>query len=154
MAASTVGYLRDSRAHLLLDLPRLQQAGVTALFSYCGSTDLARSLRLIEATHRMVAAHPGEFSLIDSAEDIEAAKVFGKVGVDRDEPKSRRFHPPPYSRRIWPPPISPASVKKAREIMAGSPGGEESIGGGRESIWRMPHESGMGDENLRIRRRL
>ena len=81
-------------------------------------------------------------------------ELFGKVGVDRDEPKSRRFHPPPYSRRIWPPPISPASVKKAREIMAGSPGGEESIGGGRESIWRMPHESGMGDENLRIRRRL
>lgn len=64
-----------------VDLPRLQQAGVTALFSYCGSTDLARSLRLIEATHRMVAAHPGEFSLIDSAEDIEAAKVVGKVGV-------------------------------------------------------------------------
>lgn len=63
--------LPDERYHV--DLPRLRAGGVTALFSYCGSTELPKALTLLDATHRMVEAHPADFLLVDRAEDIRAA---------------------------------------------------------------------------------
>jgi membrane dipeptidase len=64
-----------------VDLPRLREGGMTALLSYCGSTDLARALHLTEATHRMVAAHPAEWRLVLRAADIPAAKAAGQVAI-------------------------------------------------------------------------
>lgn len=69
----------DERYHT--DLPRLRHGGVTALFSYCGSTDLAKALQLLDAIHRMLADHPESFALVRNAEDIRSAKNHGAVGI-------------------------------------------------------------------------
>jgi len=67
--------------HYHVDLPRLRDGGVTALFSYCGSTDLPKALKILDATHRMVQDHPEDFLLVSSAEDVLAAKSQGRIGV-------------------------------------------------------------------------
>lgn len=64
-----------------VDLPRLREGGVTAMFTYCGSTDLVRSLQLIDAIHAMVAAHPDELCLALSSGDVNRAKASGRVGL-------------------------------------------------------------------------
>lgn len=64
-----------------VDLPRLREGGVTTMFTYCGSTDLVRSLQLLDALHAMVAAHPDELSLALRAGDVDAAKASGRVGL-------------------------------------------------------------------------
>ncbi|NSW56661.1 MAG: membrane dipeptidase [Armatimonadetes bacterium] len=64
-----------------VDLPRLREGGVTAMFTYCGSTDLVKSLQLIDALHAMVAEHPDGFSLALTASDVVAAKESGRIGL-------------------------------------------------------------------------
>ena len=64
-----------------VDLPRLREGGVTAMFTYCGSTDLVKALQVLDALHAMVAAHPGELALVSHAGDIAAAKAGGQVGL-------------------------------------------------------------------------
>lgn len=64
-----------------VDLPRLREGGVTAMFSYCGSGDLVKALQILDATHQMLADHPDEFVLVGRAEDVREAKAAGKVGI-------------------------------------------------------------------------
>lgn len=64
-----------------LDLPRLREGGVTAILSFCGSTDLVRALRLTEAHRAMIDAHPHDFVLVTHAGQVHVAQQTGRVGI-------------------------------------------------------------------------
>ena len=77
---------RSAKGHI--DLPRLREGGVTAqVFAiyledqYLPAGAVKQTLRLLDALHRELAAHPDAFTLATQAADIEAAKRAGKVAA-------------------------------------------------------------------------
>jgi membrane dipeptidase len=62
-----------------VDLPRLKQGGLTALFSYVGGDDLHASLELWDAIHYHLETYPADFSLALRADDVRQAKSDGKI---------------------------------------------------------------------------
>ncbi|MEW6749411.1 MAG: membrane dipeptidase [Candidatus Latescibacterota bacterium] len=64
-----------------VDLPRMRQGGLAALFVMVGDSDVLQSLRLIDAVHSMCAAHPDDFALCLTAADVRAAEAAGRIGL-------------------------------------------------------------------------
>ena len=62
-----------------VDLPRLKQGGMTALFSYVGGDDLHTSLELWDAIYYHLETYPADFTLALRADDIRQAKRAGKI---------------------------------------------------------------------------
>lgn len=60
---------------------RLRQSGITALFSYVGSTDLVASLELWEALLRHPEVYPDVYGLARTAADIRRAKQEGRIAL-------------------------------------------------------------------------
>ena len=77
---------RNSTPHF--DIPRARDGGLTAPFfaiyvaaSYADGGAARRALDLIDITHRVVDAHPGDLTLAGSAAEIRAAKQAGKLAI-------------------------------------------------------------------------
>ncbi len=62
-----------------VDLPRLKQAQLTAMFSYVGGRDLPLSLEIWDVLYWHLDAYPQDFVLARNAADIRAAKAAGKI---------------------------------------------------------------------------
>lgn len=60
---------------------RLRQSGITALFSYVGSTDLVASLELWQALLRHPEVYPDTYMLARTAADIRRAKQDGRIAL-------------------------------------------------------------------------
>ncbi len=64
-----------------VDLPRLHQGGLTAMFTYIGGSCLHRSMELWEALYAQVEAAPDDFTIIQTHEDVLRAKESGMIGL-------------------------------------------------------------------------
>lgn len=71
-----------------LDIPRLRQGGVGAVFlaiwvrgNVTGPAAIQRALQQIDLVHRQVALHPEELVLARSASDIRQAHAAGKIAL-------------------------------------------------------------------------
>ena len=69
----------DAAYHV--DLPRMRRGGMGSLFVMVGDSDLAQSVRLIDAVHRMCRAHPDDFALCRSRREVRAANRKGQIGL-------------------------------------------------------------------------
>lgn len=69
----------NDRYHV--DLPRMKQAGLTALCSYVGARDLKTSLELWDAVHWHLETYPEDFTLALTAGDIRRAKADGRIAI-------------------------------------------------------------------------
>jgi membrane dipeptidase len=82
-----IGESSDGLYHT--DLGRLKQGGVTAQFfslwidpkKYATSGGTARALKMIDAIHRAVAAHPRKLMMATTVADIRRAKRHGRVAA-------------------------------------------------------------------------
>jgi len=64
-----------------VDLPRLRALGISAMMVMVGDNDMLQSLTLIDAIHSMCAAHPSDFSLCLTADDVRTAEAAGRIGL-------------------------------------------------------------------------
>ncbi len=73
--------LADADPIYQVDLPRLRAGGVDCLFLMVGDDDLLQSGLLIGAAHAMCAAHPADFRICRSADEVRAARTNGAIAV-------------------------------------------------------------------------
>jgi membrane dipeptidase len=64
-----------------VDLPRMRRGNLQAAWIMAGDSNLAQSLRLIDAVHGMAAAHPADFALCATAEEVRAAREHGQAAL-------------------------------------------------------------------------
>ena len=64
-----------------VDLPRMRKGGMGSLFVMVGDSDLAQSVRLIDAVKGMAEAHPKEFALCRTRSQVRAANRKGQIGL-------------------------------------------------------------------------
>lgn len=64
-----------------VDLPRLRQGGVDALFAQCGLLDLSDALQLTQASWAMARNHPADFALALDAAAIRDARERGAIAL-------------------------------------------------------------------------
>jgi membrane dipeptidase len=73
--------LAGDRPDYQVDLPRLQEGGVTAIFSMVGGAELHQSLELWDAMYWHAEQHPHDFLLVLDPSDIRAAKRENRIGL-------------------------------------------------------------------------
>ena len=84
-----------------VDLPRMRRGGMGSLFVMVGDSDLAQSVRLIDAVHRMCQAHPGDFALCRSQRQVRAANQKGQIGLVMSIEGQAMFAENPAGLRLW-----------------------------------------------------
>ena len=84
-----------------VDLPRMRRGGMGSLFVMVGDSDLAQSVRLIDAVHRMSQAHPKDFALCRTQREVRAANRKGQIALIMSIEGQAMFGENSAGLRLW-----------------------------------------------------
>ena len=84
-----------------VDLPRLRRGGMGSLLVMVGDSDLAQSVRLIDAVKRMAEAHPKDFALCRTRREVRAANRKDQIGLVMSIEGQAMFGEHPAGLRLW-----------------------------------------------------
>ena len=84
-----------------VDLPRMRQGGMGAVFVMVGDSDLAQSVRLIDAVHRMCRAHPEDFALCRTQREVRNANRKGRIALVMSIEGQAMFGENGAGLRLW-----------------------------------------------------